>query len=213
VHVLLDLQPLFWAIDRGPLRTAAARTGAEPCLFHTEAALAALEAKGIDAVKVFSLSETLGVTRGSFYWHFRDRQDLLSSMLEWWDRGMTETVLDEISSLGGDPRARLWRAMELITEGGKAAVDPAIRAWALYDPGAAAFVRRVDRKRIEFIRGFFREMGFSKEEVEARARMLAVYLMSDPFVFAHEPRSRRRRLLRLRHRLLTSPASGPTRAS
>jgi AcrR family transcriptional regulator len=168
------------------------------------AAVVALEAKGIDEVRVTSLAKMLGVTRGSFYWHFRDRQDLLTSLLEWWDREKTDSVLDEISNLGGTPRARLLRAMELIVEGGKAATDPAIRSWALYDRKTAAFVRKVDRKRIAFIGSFFREIGFSKDEAEARARLLAVYLMSDPFVFAKEPRSRRRRLLRLRHRLLTS---------
>ena len=57
------------------------------------AALESLNEKGIDAVKVLPLSHKLGVTRGSFYWHFKDREDLLRQMLEYWERELTDVVI------------------------------------------------------------------------------------------------------------------------
>ena len=59
-------------------------------------------------------------------------------------------------------------SLDAIVEQGKAAADPAVRAWGLYHPEVAAFVRKVDRKRVAFVTGLFRDIGFSKVESEAR---------------------------------------------
>ncbi|MHC4493101.1 MAG: TetR/AcrR family transcriptional regulator [Planctomycetota bacterium] len=170
------------------------------------AALEALEESGIGGVKVLPLARRLGVSRGSFYWHFEDRRDLLLSLLAHWEHWSTDTVIAALSESGAsDPRDRLWRLMEMVLEQGLSNHDPAIRAWALYDADAARAVRRVDRKRLRTVTGLFREAGFSPEQAEARARLLAIYLMGDPVVLAREPAARRRKLARLRWRVLVKP--------
>ena len=71
------------------------------------AAMELLRTRGIGGVRVLTLAQNLRVSRGSFYWHFEDRQDLLRSMLDWWEREMTDTVI-ELESVGrGSPQKRL----------------------------------------------------------------------------------------------------------
>jgi len=171
-----------------------------------DAALEALEESGIEGVKVLALAKRLGSSRGSFYWHFRDRRDLLQSLLDYWDRWSTDSVIAALSeAVAVDPKQRIWLLMERVQTEGLSQHDPAIRAWALYDPDAARVVRRVDRKRLRAVADLFREAGFSEQQAVARARLLAVYLMGDPVVFVPEPAAARRKLARLRWRALVDP--------
>jgi AcrR family transcriptional regulator len=168
-----------------------------------EAALKALEESGIEGVKVLPLSKRLGASRGSFYWHFRNRDDLLQGLLAYWDRWSTDSVIAALSEAGeAEPKERIWRLMEIVLGEGMASHDPAIRAWAQYDAAAARAVRAVDRKRLRTVETLFQEAGFSDKQAAARARLLAVYLMGDAVVFVREPREQRRKLARMRWRLL-----------
>lgn len=168
------------------------------------AALRALERGGMEAVRVLPLSAALGATRGSFYWHFEDRAELLALLLEYWDREFTDSVLAHVRSAPGGPEKRLRALLEDVLLRRKGRYDPAIRAWAHQDRGVAAFVRRVDRKRLAFTEGLFREMGFDAAEARARARLAVAYLEGDHLILVREPPATRRRYLGLRHRLLTA---------
>ena len=156
-------------------------------------------------MRVLPLASTLGVTRGSFYWHFDGLEDLQRSVVDYWDRWSTQTVIDYMAGQRMDAKKRILVFMTFIIEEGMNRYDPAIRAWALYEFNVAKRVRRVDKTRLGFVRALFREAGFSKSEAEARARLLAVYLIGDPIVFETESPKRRRQLIRARHRVLTEP--------
>ena len=138
-----------------------------------EKAMELLRARGIEGVRVLSLARSLGVTRGSFYWHFRNRQDLLDSMLDWWDRAMTDSVIEAIGSLDVEGRALLDALVEDVVRNRRSGYDTAIHAWAEHDPRAAEVVRRVMRKRLEVVEGLFREAGFSAAEARAWARKVS----------------------------------------
>ncbi|MGI9430814.1 MAG: TetR/AcrR family transcriptional regulator [Myxococcota bacterium] len=166
------------------------------------AALEALFEGGLQAVRVLPLSKRLGMSRGSFYWHFVDRKDLLRSVLEYWERASTDVVIEELESVPGDPRQRIWRLMSVIVEQRLSRYDPAIRAWALHDKEAARAVRRVDGKRLAVVEGLFRDAGFSPQQAAARSRLLAVYLIADDLVLVREEPETRKKLLRLRYRML-----------
>lgn len=175
-----------------------------------DAALEALDEGGIEAVKVLPLADRLGVTRGSFYWHFKNREDLLEALIEFWERRHTDAVLARAAGAEGDARDKLLALMEAVLRRREGRFESAVRSWARHDRKAAAAVRRADRERLAFVTSLFRDMGFSDDESEARARVVYLYLLGDHTMFAKESATRRKELLAARHRVLTKGSSCPS---
>ena len=163
-----------------------------------------LRTRGIGGVRVLPLAKGLGVSRGSFYWHFEDRDDLLRSMLDWWDREMTDSVIQVSNEDRSSPRTRLMAVAEDVVRFRRNRYDTAIRSWAEGEKRAAKFLNRVVRKRLDYVTSLFRELGFSPAEARARGDLLAVYIMSEDSILADETLETRLRLMRRQIRLLTS---------
>lgn len=140
-----------------------------------EAGLRALAAGGPAAVRIEALAESLGVTKGGFYGHFTDRNALLEEMLDTWERRATDEALKRVQSKGGDIRTRLQRAGVLTFSRELLPVDLAIRDWARRDPAVAKRLRRVDNRRMDYLRQGFGEISRDADEAEARS-MLAFSL-------------------------------------
>src|SRR5258708_33968522 len=102
-----------------------------------EAAKAALAEHGVDAVRIEPLAQRLGITKGSFYWHFRDRPALLAALLEEWEKEATLAIIDQVESRGGGAGARLLRLF-LLTLDADPRLERQLRAWAAGDPAAPA---------------------------------------------------------------------------
>jgi AcrR family transcriptional regulator len=155
---------------------AAARSSLTPEDW-VEAAITLLIDKGIDSVRVDVLAKTQGVTRGSFYWHFRDREDLLQSVLKHWRDAATDQLIERFERRHADARALIRDLISLPFRGRSAeraaGVELAIRAWARRDKGAQQAVDEVDSRRISYIAQCFSALGFSI--AEARARGFALY--------------------------------------
>jgi AcrR family transcriptional regulator len=141
-----------------------------------EEGLRALADGGPDAVRVEVLAHALGVTKGGFYGHFADRNALLEEMLDTWERKATDEALERVQRKGGDIRTRLRRAGVLTFSRELLPVDLAIRDWARRDQAAAERLRRVDNRRMEYLRSLFGALGVDEAEAEARS-MLAFSLM------------------------------------
>lgn len=147
-----------------------------------DAAFDLLAEGGIDAVRVDPLAKRLGVTRGSFYWHFKDRAALHQAMLKQWRKWATYRVGERLERAAPDARERLKRTLALPSSGPRAAraaaIEMAIRQWARRDEEAAAAVRRIDQHRLRYYAGLFRELGHSAEQARRRAYMFYAALMS-----------------------------------
>jgi AcrR family transcriptional regulator len=141
-----------------------------------EAGLRALAAGGPETVRVEALAKALGVTKGGFYGRFADRSALLAEMLDTWERRSTVEVLERVESMGGDVRAKLRRAGALTFSAELLPVDLAIRAWSRRDPAVAERLRRVDNRRMDYLRLLFGAICADADEVEARS-MLAFSLV------------------------------------
>ena len=146
------------------------------------AGLDALRRGGVAAVRVERLAAGVGVTKGSFYHHFRDRGALLDALLEYWAREMTDAEFERLQSLRGGLSARLLALAEDVLEKGMGRYDPAIRAWARTDRKVAAAVAQVDRRRVKALTGFFEEGGFGAAEARTRARLFYTFLLGEPQV-------------------------------
>jgi len=136
------------------------------------------------AVRVERLAGDVGVTKGSFYHHFRDRGALLEEVLEYWAREMTDAEFERIQTLRGGLAPRLVALAQDVLEKGMGRYDPAIRAWAREDRKVAAAVAQVDRRRVKALAGFFEEGGFTAAEARVRARTFYTFLLGEPQVRA-----------------------------
>ena len=114
--------------------------------------------RGADAVRVEPLAKELGVTKGSFYWHFKDRNDLLEALLKEWEEE-TDILLENLSEL--DPKRALEKILEVVrhrtfsSEKGESPSDVAIYAWAAIDPAVAKRVAKSEEERMGLFRNFF----------------------------------------------------------
>ncbi|MDX8048597.1 TetR/AcrR family transcriptional regulator [Lentzea sp. BCCO 10_0798] len=137
------------------------------------AALVALAEGGVSAVAVVPLAQRLGVTRGSFYWHFTDRTALLRDALDWWEQQGTIAVIARVAAIA-DPRDKLRRLFRIaITEDPASGLEPALVAHA-DDPVVAPILRRVTERRVAFLAEAYAELGLPPE----RARQQAVVAYS-----------------------------------
>ena len=135
-----------------------------------DAGLRALAAGGgPDTVRVDTLAKSLGVTRGGFYGQFKDRAALLEAMLDTWERAATDEVLEQVERRGGDARAKVRRAGALTFSDELLPIDLAIRDWARHDAAVAARLRRVDNRRMEYLRQLFGSFCADEAEVEGRS--------------------------------------------
>jgi AcrR family transcriptional regulator len=163
-----------------------------------------LRDRGIDAVCIEPMARSLGVTKGSFYWHFKDRGDFLDRLLEYWETEMTDKTAEHVAHALGEPKKQLLALLEHIVNEQINLYDAAVRAWGLYDARAAKVVRRVDERRLSYVRQLFIDMGFSPEQADIRSRLSYFYLVGEYSAFVPEPSLEERLAhVRLRHQLLT----------
>lgn len=164
-----------------------------------------LRERGIDHVKVEPLAQRLGVTKGSFYWHFKDRHDLLRSLPEYWARAQTEPVMAHVEGIEGGPIEKMRAVLEFLAREDPDRYDNAMRAWAQFDPDVAAAVSQIDDRRMALACSLFEEAGLDHKAAAFRARLWYFYDVGE-HVTRDTPVSVEERLERaaLRLKLLTS---------
>jgi AcrR family transcriptional regulator len=141
-----------------------------------EAAIDVLAREGIAGLRVEALAKRCGVTKGSFYWHFKDRQALLDALLEHWKTGRILDIEKTTSVSPGKERDQLHYAIELYGANRNRkgmSIELAVRDWARHDAKAAAVVEAVDLYRLDCTRKLFVATGMS--DAEAKSRSLLLY--------------------------------------
>ena len=165
--------------------------------------LESLRLYGLRGLGAEPLAKFIGVSKGSFYNHFKDRQDLLESLLEMWENEVTANVINRIARVPGGPKKRLIAMHEYVLRDKFDKYDPSMRAWASHDEAAAEVVRRVDKERLSFIKSLFEESGFSTREAEMRARVMYYYMIGEFSIMIDNSDTKRLDLLRSTGKFLT----------
>ncbi|MER5930876.1 TetR/AcrR family transcriptional regulator [Streptomyces sp. NPDC002054] len=167
-----------------------------------EEGLRALAAGGPEAVRIESLAQAIGVSKGGFYWYFRNRDALLTEMLDTWERGVTEAVIDQVESGGGDARAKLERLFAIVDSAGDdpvtgTATDLAVRDWARRDEAAAQRLRHADTRRMQYLRSLFRAFCPDEDDVEVRCMLTFSVRIGNHFIAADHPAHTREEVMHL----------------
>jgi AcrR family transcriptional regulator len=135
-----------------------------------DAGLEALATGGFTALKAEPLAKSLGVSRGSFYWHFTDLSAFHAAVLDHWRDVAAERIIADLETpaIGEAPLLRLLRR----AFSGRLALEKAVRSWAASDAGARSAVQAIDRRRLEYVAGLIRAGGLPAETAQARAQIL-----------------------------------------
>ena len=168
-----------------------------------EAGLSSLRQNGISGITVEGLAKSLGIAKAGFYWHFKNRDDLLRQLLDHWTHEVTEVISENAQVLALEPKTRLIRTAEMILDFDLTRYELAIRRWALVDAKAARSVKAVNKKRMDFVRCAFAELGFEGDDLEMRTMLYVCYQTWESPTFREIPRKRRYQLIARRIDLLT----------
>jgi AcrR family transcriptional regulator len=132
--------------------------------------LKTLATQGFAALKAEPLAKAMGVSRGSFYWHFADIGAFHAAILEYWREVAAEAIIAhvEAASSGADPLIVLLQ--RVYSE--KLALERAVRSWATFDAAAKAAVQAIDRRRLDYIESLIRARSVATDVAQARAQIL-----------------------------------------
>jgi AcrR family transcriptional regulator len=155
-----------------------------------ENALEVLKESG-GQLDIETLCRRLGVSKGSFYWHFSDRREFRLDVVSFWDEGYTETVIGEISALEATPAEKFAALFEMVIKRDLDRLEEAMHAWALRDPEVAAAVQGVWLQRRDFFSEILQSGGYSRADANRLGRILLGYIMTDAeFSPGESPRER-----------------------
>jgi len=132
--------------------------------------LKALAVNGFTALKAEPLAKAMGVSRGSFYWHFADISAFHAAILKYWREVAAERIIADLEAAAEqeNPVLRLLRR----TFSGKLALERAVRSWAAFDAAANAAVQAIDHRRLDYVESMLRAEGLPPETAQARAQIL-----------------------------------------
>ncbi|MDY0055012.1 MAG: TetR/AcrR family transcriptional regulator [Methyloversatilis sp.] len=143
------------------------------------AATQTLADSGVDGVRVETLARSLGLTKGSFYWHFKDRRALLDAVLEHWRDGRIDDIRGRTQSAPGNEITQLQHVIDtysLARNRRGMQIELALRDWARHDDAARAAVDAVDSVRLECAAALFRAAGRDADEAMNRSLLLYAYV-------------------------------------
>lgn len=159
---------------RAPKKAAATENGRLSRDAWIAAALETLVRGGVERVKILPLAEALGVTRGSFYWHFADRAELLDTLLELWTQKNTRGIVAQAARGGQSIVDSVLGVFELWVDSARfdPKLDFAVREWARRSPHVHRVVEAADDERVAALARMFRRAGYRRKEAFIRARIL-----------------------------------------
>ncbi len=149
---------------------AIARSGRLSADDWASEALEQIAETGVSSVAVEPLARRLGVTKGSFYWHFPSRDALLQAALERWETMEQELVFGSLEKVA-DPRERLRALFQVVAHEVKSHIIYSELLKALDHPAVSPVIGRVSQRRLDYLTASFRQAGLSRTAAQHRARL------------------------------------------
>ena len=142
-------------------------------------AIEVMAEEGIAGLRVEVLAKRLKVTKGSFYWHFEDRRDLLVAILQHWKEGRIRDIIKQTRVQPGEELGQIYHVIDVYSASRSRRgmmIELAVRDWARRDPEATATVAEVDDVRLRCARELFLACGVPMEEASSRCMLLYAYV-------------------------------------
>ena len=138
-----------------------------------------LAEEGIAGLRVEVLAKRLKMTKGSFYWHFTDRRDLLLAVLSHWKEGRIRDIIKQTRAQPGHELAQIYHVIDVYSASRSRRgmlIELAVRDWARRDPEASVIVAEVDDVRLRCARDLFLACGVPMDEASSRCMLLYAYV-------------------------------------
>ena len=138
-----------------------------------------LAEEGIAGLRVEVLAKRLKVTKGSFYWHFADRRDLLLAVLSHWKEGRLRDIIKQTRAQPGRELEQIYHVIDVYSASRNRRgmlIELAVRDWARRDPEASVIVAEVDDVRLRCARDLFLACGVPMDEASSRCMLLYAYV-------------------------------------
>jgi AcrR family transcriptional regulator len=155
--------------------------------------LETLAESGFTALKAEPLARAMGVSRGSFYWHFADISAFHAAILKHWRDVAAEQVIANLEAMSktDNPLPVLLRQ----AFGGRRTLEQAVRSWATVDPMARSAVQAIDRRRLHYVEKLFERSGVPPAVARARAQIFYWAFLGFALSDKPLPRARQAELL------------------
>ena len=172
------------------------RGGREKAKIWIEGALYMVAQNGAAAVKVERLARELKMSKGSFYWFFKDIDDLLMRSLDHWKEALNDAVFDEIRSFDAPAQERLFLLVDRVLANHLGRFDAAVRAWAATDARVQDFVTGVDRERLKLLIEMFSDSPLAPKLARQRAHLFYRAFIAESYLTIYPGRTTKGRYLK-----------------
>jgi len=157
---------------------------------------------GVDGVRVEPLAKKLGVTKGSFYWHFKGRAELLDALLDRWFTIWEDQMSPDIER-AEDPADRIWALFRSVIGRVTRGQTVSLRVWSHRDPEVARRIEERDAQRLAFLMKQLQLLGFSEEEARVRGQVYQAIMTGEYLRSGGLPMDERMERARDYHRMLS----------
>lgn len=159
---------------------------------------------GLDGVRVEPLARRLGVTKGSFYWHFKDRQQLIEALLDRWFSIWDDQMSPDMEQ-AADPADRIWALFESVVGRVTRGQTVSLRMLSHSDPEVARLIDERDAQRLSFLMTQLGAIGFSPDEARVRGQVYQAIMTGEYLRSGGLPLEERIARARSYHLMLSSP--------
>ncbi len=159
---------------------------------------------GLDGVRVEPLARRLGVTKGSFYWHFKDRQQLMDALLDRWFSIWDDQMLPDMEE-AANPADRIWALFESVVGRVTRGQTVSLRMMSHSDADVARRIEERDAQRLSSLTSELVEIGFAADEARVRGQVYQTIMTGEYLRSGGLPLEERVARARSYHLMLSSP--------
>jgi AcrR family transcriptional regulator len=146
---------------------------------------------GPGELRLDNITHKMKVTKGSFYWHFKNRADYIRSLAIYWDKWSNDNVLESINAMGTDPKSKMKEIIQHVIGENLSAYDDAVQMLAHKEPQIKPIIDKGFMKRLVFLNSLFKQLGFKGKELESRTRLFVGYFILDAVLIGQESKKKR----------------------